>query len=408
MNQQPKKDYYAILQLNKSASPEDIKKSYRKLAIKWHPDKNPDNKEEAELKFKEIAEAYGILSDEKKKSQYDQFGLCDGEAPDFSQGFPDLSEIFGSMAGMGGFPFGGMHGIHGMPGMPGFGNMGRREPQKPIQEFHVNLKLEEIFRGCEKSVEIPVDDICDSCDGTGSTTKTKPTCSLCNGKGVQVIVRQIGPGMIQQQTIACSGCNQKGWTFDTKNACKTCNSRGSITTKLSKTLNIKKNFDYQTKMCLRNSGNYDINSSQKADIYIIFNISNIDKYNLKITNNYDLVLEKQVNIWDALSGYSYYYNNNPDDLKYLFKFNNIIKDQDINYAKALGLPNETGRRGKFIIKFEYLYPDKVLEHDALKSYLRNKDNTNISDKQEYIKEKMYAITDDPENQQNAGPECKVQ
>ena len=114
MNTNPKKDYYAILGIDKNSDDSTIIEAYRRLAKKWHPDKNPNNKVEAEEKFKEISEAYGILSDPQKRSQYDQFGVCDGDGPDFSQGFPDLSEMFGAM---GGFPFGSMGGFP-------FGNMG--------------------------------------------------------------------------------------------------------------------------------------------------------------------------------------------------------------------------------------------------------------------------------------------
>jgi len=146
MNSNPKKDYYNTLGINKNASESDIKKTYYKLAQKWHPDKNSGNEEEAGRKFKEIAEAYGVLSDNEKRKNYDQFGIRDGEAPDFANGFPDLSEIFGNM---GGFPFGNM--MNGFPGM-GPNVQRRRGPQK--QDYNVSLSLEDIFKGCEKNIEI--------------------------------------------------------------------------------------------------------------------------------------------------------------------------------------------------------------------------------------------------------------
>jgi molecular chaperone DnaJ len=403
MNKQPKKDYYAILEIDKNASETDIKKSYKKLAVKWHPDKNPNNLKEAEEKFKEIVEAYSILSNPQKKSQYDQFGMCDGEAPDFSQGFPDLSEIFG---GMGGFP-----GFGGMGGFPGFGGMGRREPQVPVQEVKVKLKLAEIYKGCEKSIDINFNCKCEDCAGTGSTTKVKKICPTCDGKGINIAVIQIGPGMIQQQRIPCNGCNQKGWISDKANECMKCKASGLIENKLSKTLNIKKNFDYQTKMCLRNSGNYDVNLEKSSDIYITFIISDLDKYKLLIKNDYDLYYEKNINIYDALSGYSLYYSDHPDNNKYVFKFNNIIKDDDIVYARSIGLPNDGGKRGKFFIKLNYIYPDQVLESEQLKAFLKNKEVKNITDKTEYIKEKVYTLDNKEDNHQpdqDGGPgECKV-
>jgi len=214
----PKKDYYDILCIEKTANEGEIKKAYYKLAQKWHPDKNPDNKKEAEEKFKEITEAYSILSDSDKKKQYDQFGICDGEAPDFSHGFPDLSELFG---GMGGFPFGGMGGMGGMNGFPFGGNV-QREKQKSIQEVRIKLKLSEIFNGINKNIDISFEDICSGCIGSGSKTKSRVKCISCDGKGMKVSIRQIGPGMISQQAMPCNVCNQKGTTVNLKDICQVC------------------------------------------------------------------------------------------------------------------------------------------------------------------------------------------
>jgi DnaJ-class molecular chaperone len=407
---QPKKDYYAILEIDKNASETDIKKAYRKLAVKWHPDKNPDNREEAEEKFKLITEANSILSDPDKKTKYDQFGLCDGETPDFGQGFPDLSELFGSM---GGFPFGGMGGfpgMGGMPGMPGMGNVNKQN--KTTQEVKVKLKIEDIFNGCEKQVEINIDDVCTDCDGTGSVTRKKKTCSDCKGQGVKMMVRQIGPGMITQQTVACSNCNQKGWFPD--NSCTGCKGKCFKSSKLNKTLKIKKNFDYQTKMCLRDAGNYDLGTGKKADIYISFKISNLEDYNLKITNDYDLILEHDIHIWDALSGYTLYYGNHPNSNKYVFKLNEVIECDEIKFAKRLGLPSEN-MFGKLIIKFNYIFPKTILESEQLKQFLREHADHKSINKNEYIKETLYNIKDDDErhsrsqqqNQDGAPGECKM-
>jgi DnaJ family protein B protein 4 len=175
----PKKDYYKTLEIEKDASPEEIKKAYKKLAMKWHPDKNPNNREAAEAKFKEVAEANTVLSDENKRNQYDQFGTCDGEGPQFEQGFPDLSEMFGSgfpgmFGGMGGFPgMGGMN-MGGFPGMGGMHNVrvfhngqevnvGDQDPfsqffshmQKPEPLVkHVTISLEDAYKGMNLPVEI--------------------------------------------------------------------------------------------------------------------------------------------------------------------------------------------------------------------------------------------------------------
>ena len=394
---EPKKDYYNILGIEKDSDESTIKKAYYKLAQKWHPDKNPNDKVNAEIKFKEISEAYGILSDPQKRQRYDQFGLCDGESPDFSQGFPDLSEIFGAMGGMGGFP--GMGGMGGFPGMGNFSFGGRvhKERQKPIQQVKIKLKTQDIFRGLEKNIDISIQDKCLNCNGSGSKTKMKTNCTVCKGTGIRVIVRQVGPGMITQQQTTCDICHGKGTIIEHKNKCETCEGHGTFETKLNKTINITKNFDYQTVMLLKNSGNYDSELDEKADINILFVISDIDNYNMEIKNSHDLYMEYKINICNAITGYSMYWDLHPDGNKYYFKFHDVIKDNDVKFIKNLGLPyndNNKNSRGKLYIRFKYIYPESILDTDNYKIFIKNIDSKNISDKENYIKEKVYDIKED--------------
>lgn len=428
MSSNAKKDYYGILGVEKDADDSTIKKAYYKLAQKWHPDKNPNNKE-AEEKIKEIIEAYGILSDSEKRAQYDNYGICDGEAPDFSHGFPDLSEMFGgmgfpfgNMGGMSGFPFGNMNGMGGMGGMGGRG--GNVERSKPIQEVRVKLKLAEIYNGIDKNIEISVNEMCKGCEGTGSKTKRREKCQACNGRGIRVVVRQMGPGMISQQQIACDVCNQKGTCVNQKDICNKCGGKCIESTKLSKTLNITKNFDHETIMALKNSGNFIPELESKSDINIGFKISDLDKYNFEIKNTHDLMFEYPINIHDALTGYSMYWNAHPNGNKYHFKFHDIIKDGDIKFVKNLGLPiMENGGKnsyGKLYIKFKYIYPQNILDSDAYKTFIKTKDSTHVDDKDLWIKEKIYNLSEDSnkynnKNQNNRntnsesfnekGPEC---
>ena len=396
MNSNPKKDYYKILGIDKDTDESTIKKAYYKLAQKWHPDKNPDSREEAEAKFKEISEAYSILSDPQKKSQYDQFGVCDGEAPDFSHGFPDLSEMFSS-----GFPFPGMGGMGGpfgnMNGFP-FGNVNTsREKKNPVQEVRIKLKLSEIYTGTNKNIDITVDSMCNNCEGSGSKTKKRENCKACNGKGIRISIRQIGPGMITQQQTVCDVCNQKGTTINPKDICTTCQGNCTISTKLNKTLNIPKDFDYESLMLLKNSGNYNPDTKSKSDINITFKIADLDKYDFQIKNSHDLVIEQNINICDALSGYTFYFSSHPDEKKYYFKISEVIKDGDIKFVKNLGLPNNDNKknnRGKLYIKFNYIYPTSVLDSETFKNFIKNKDNKTITDKESYIKEKIYDIKED--------------
>ena len=376
----PKKDYYTILELNRDASMDDIKKSYKKLAIKWHPDKNPDNRELAEEKFKEITEAYGILADEEKKQKYDQFGLCDGEAPNFEGGFPDFAEMFEG----GGFPFGNM-----------FGSMfGERtqSKQKPIQEVRVGLSINELFRGCDKKIEIDINSMCIDCTGTGSIDKIKPKCEKCKGKGVFMMIRPIGPGMVQQQAIPCDKCDQTGYCINPSKVCVKCKGKGIFRDKLTKDINIKKNFDYQTKMCMRGMGSFDTETESKADIFIKFKLINNPEIDYEIVNNYDILLKYKISINDALTGNDIYIDHF-DSGKYYFKIDSVIQDGDLRYAKNLGLPyteHNIDGRGKLIFKFEYEYPSSLLDYEGLKTFIKNKDKKKFN-KDEYKKEKLYNL-----------------
>ena len=376
----PKKDYYTILELNNDASMDDIKKSYKKLAIKWHPDKNRDNRELAEEKFKEITEAYSILSDEEKKQKYDQFGICDGEAPNFEGGFPDFAEMFEG----GGFPFGNM-----------FGNMfGERtqQKQKPIQEVKIGLTFNDLFRGCEKKIEIDINSMCIECTGTGSIDKIKPKCDKCKGKGAFMMIRPIGPGMVQQQAIPCDKCQQTGYCINPSKICGKCSGKGVYRDKLIKDIYIKKNFDYQTKMCMRGMGSFDTETESKADIFIKFKIINEPDSVYEIVNNYDILLKYKISIYDALTGNDIFIDH-IDNGKYYFKNDSVIQDGDTRYAKNLGLPyseNNIDGRGKLIIKFEYEYPSTLLDNETFKIFIKNKDKKKFN-KEEYKREKLYSF-----------------
>lgn len=387
MASKAKKDYYAILGVDKNASESTIKKEYYKLAQKWHPDKNPNNKEEAEEKFKEITEAYGILSDPDKKSKYDEYGICDGDAPDFSQGFPDISEIFG----MGGFPFGGMGGFP-------FGNVEssrNRQSQTPIHKVVVKLKLSEIFNGLDKNIDIPVNAMCVSCGGTGSKTKKRETCRGCNGNGIKVSMRQIGPGMISQQQSVCDECEGKRTRIKPSDVCEKCNGKCTELKTISRTLNITKNFDHETVMRMEGMGNFIPELEKNSDINIVFELENLGEF--KIKNSHDLFFEHSINIYDALTGYSMYWSNHPDGNKYHFKFDNVIKDGDVMFVKNLGLPNlDDGviSRAKLYIKFKYIYPLNALNHESFKSFIELKDKTDIENKEDWIKEKVHGMNRD--------------
>ena len=224
-----KKDYYELLGVSKDASEADIKKAFRKLAIKYHPDKNRDNPEEAEKKFKEINEAYSVLSDKDKRAQYDQFG------PD---AFQNGGAGAGGFGGFGGFGQGGF-GQGGFQGdFSGFGDIfdsffggGRAQRQNGPERgadlrYDLDITFKQAVFGDETEIQIPKDDTCDHCHGNGAEPGSKvDTCPECHGTGQQRVVQNTPFGqMVNVRT--CSHCGGTGKIIEKK--CKKCHGTGTI------------------------------------------------------------------------------------------------------------------------------------------------------------------------------------
>lgn len=219
-----KRDYYEVLEVSRSASVDEIKKAYRKLAIKYHPDRNPGDAE-AEAKFKEAAEAYDVLHDPQKRQQYDQFGF-DAPSGGFGGGSP-----FG---GAGGFSmddifsmFGDVFGGHG-GGFGGFGGGGQQAPKYRGSDLRlkVRLSLQEVATGVTKKFKVRKDVTCEHCHGTGAEGGIgTETCPNCHGSGIEIRTQQSMFGMIQTQT-ACHVCGGEGTII--KNKCTHCQGEGVV------------------------------------------------------------------------------------------------------------------------------------------------------------------------------------
>jgi len=251
-----KKDYYEVLGINRDATDEEIKKSYRKLAMKFHPDRNPDNPK-AEEQFKEAKEAYETLSDGQKRAAYDQYGHAAFEAGGGAGGNP-----FGAGAA-GGFDFGDMFGdIFG-----GGRNGGRSQAHRGADlRYNLEVTLEEAARGASKQIRVPVMDECETCQGSGAKPGTSATtCQTCAGQG-QVRMQQ-GFFSIQQTCPRCHGSGKQ-----ISSPCTPCSGSGRI--KKQKTLEIKIPAGIDNGMRLRHSGHGEAGShgAPHGDLYVEIHI----------------------------------------------------------------------------------------------------------------------------------------
>ena len=265
-----KRDYYEVLGVEKSATPDDIKKAYRKLAKQYHPDLNPNNKE-AEAKFKEVNEAYEILSDAEKKEKYDRFGFA-GVDPSYA------AEHGGGFGGFGGFGGGGMDfdlgDIFGSF-FGGFGGGGRgANPNAPRRgsdiQANAYLTFEEAAKGCKKTIEFQRIEPCDECGGSGAAKGTSPqTCPDCNGRG-QVNVQQRTPFGTISTSKTCQRCGGKG-TFN-PNPCSRCKGAGRIRRTVKKDINIPAGIDDGQIFKVRGEGNGGLNGGPAGDLGIVVTV----------------------------------------------------------------------------------------------------------------------------------------
>lgn len=247
-----KRDYYEVLGVEKSASSDELKRAYRKVAKKYHPDINKDDKE-AENKFKEANEAYAVLSNEEQRARYDQFGHAGlGDQGGFN-GF-DVSDIFDNL-------FGG--------GFGGFGGSSRRRsgPQRGANlKYRITLDFLEAAFGIERSIKINKEDKCSTCDGTGAKKGTEPkTCGVCSGTG-QVNQRQQTMFGTVMATHTCSTCHGTGTIID--NPCETC--RGTGRHSKTKTLDVKipAGINHGEMLTLRGEGEPGSKGGPYGDLYI--------------------------------------------------------------------------------------------------------------------------------------------
>lgn len=337
-------DYYEVLEVSKNCSGAELKKSYRKLAMQYHPDRNPDNKE-AEEKFKIVNEAYQVLSDDEKRAIYDRYGKAglDGQGG-MGGGFgsanmDDIMDIFNSM-------FGGSGGFGG-----GFGRTRRDPGQKYALDFEIELPLQfhEAVFGCEKQIDIRYKTPCNDCKGTGAKDGKLETCDYCKGQG-QVLMRQ-GPMQFAQ---TCPKCHGQGQTI--KESCKSCHGKGYHEEEDTVTVKIPAGVDSGNRLRAQGYGNEDKNG-RRGDLYLTFHVEEDENF---IRNGNDIYIEVPVFFTQAILGETISIPALYGELELELKQSTKDKEQFIFHDEGVA-DVHNGKKGRLIAQVQMILPKKINE-----------------------------------------------
>ena len=274
-----KRDYYEVLGVDKNASPDELKKAYRKLALKYHPDRNPGDKE-AEEKFKEAAEAYDVLSNPDKKARYDQFGMAGMEGA-YGQGGMNMNDIFSQFGDLFGDFFGGGF----RTGFSGFssGGAARRVLRGSNLRIKVKLTLEEIDRGCEKKIKVSKYVPCKTCGGSGAKNNSYETCQHCHGTGVITEVKRTILGQMQTQS-ACPHCGGEGRII--KDKCHDCHGEGIVKSDEIITINIPAGVQDGMQLAMQGQGNAAPHGGIAGDLIVLIEEQEHDVFERQDANLY--------------------------------------------------------------------------------------------------------------------------
>ena len=334
--------YYEVLEVSRDCSGAELKKAYRKLAMKYHPDRNPDDKE-AEDKFKEVNEAYQVLSDDEKRAIYDRYGKAGLQGQGASSGFSgsgmdDIMDMFNSMFGGGGFSSG------------GFSRQSRRDPsQKYALDFEIEVELEfqEAIFGCEKKIDITYKTPCGDCDGTGAKDAKFKKCEYCNGQG-QVLMRQ-GPMQFAQ---TCPECQGQGKTV--KTPCSSCEGKGYNQEDDTVTIKIPAGVDSGNRLRAQGYGN-ESKQGERGDLYLTFIVQEDENF---IRNGNDIYIEVPVFFTQAILGETISIPALKGELE--LDLNQSTKDKEQFVFEGEGVVDvHSGRKGRLIAQIKMTLPKKI-------------------------------------------------
>ena len=358
-----KKDYYETLGIERSASEEEIKKAFKKAALKYHPDRNPDNKE-AEEKFKEMNEAYQVLSDSEKKSRYDQYGTADANGAGFSgssdfSGFGGFGDIFGDI-------FGG-----------GSSSRNQNGPRKGADlEYNLNLRFEESVFGVEKEISITKNEKCQECGGSGAKAGTTPkTCDKCGGHGQIKVQRNTAFGSFASMST-CDKCGGKGQIIS--EPCRNCHGSGKERKNRKITINVPGGVDTGNVMPLRGQGEQGEKGGPSGDLYINIRVAPHKTFK---RNGIDIHIESHISFGYASLGTEIKVATVDGDVKY--KVPAGTQSGTVFRLKGKGIPRVNGHgRGDQYVKVTVDVPKTLNEKqkEALKLFMEaSGENVDVSE-----------------------------
>jgi DnaJ family protein A protein 2 len=331
--------FYETLGVSPDATEEDIKRAYRKLALKYHPDKNKEAS--AQEKFKEISVAYDVLSDPEKRKRYDNFG----EKGAGMEAGVDPTDIFAQF----------------------FGGSSRRGEPKPKDIVHeLPVALEQFYNGKVIKLAINRDRLCDACNGTGSNKPgVDAKCRDCGGRGVQVITRQLGPGFVQQMQVQCRGCNGKGSSLKPEDRCTKCHGEQVVKDKKVFEVNVEKGMKRGDNVTFRGEGDQIPGVRLAGDIIIILDQKPHERFTRKGSH---LLMEQTISLAQALTGFALTITHLDGRVLCIRPPANTCIDPSKLWAinrEGMPLPRTGGsERGSLIISFKVQYPQSLSDADG--------------------------------------------
>lgn len=337
--------FYDLLGVKPTANESELKKAYRRLALKYHPDKNPGP--EAGEKFKEISMAYEVLSNEDKRRIYDQAGeqgIKEGGSGGHGSSPMDIFDMF-----FGGGGFGGMGGMGGRS----------RGPRRTKNLMHqLSVSLEEMYNGATRKLALQKNVICGDCDGAGGKEGAVQRCPNCRGTGMQVRVQQLGPGMMQQIQSVCGECHGSGERIDPKLRCKKCNGKKVTRERKILEVSVDKGMEDGQKITFSSEGDQEP-GMEPGDIIIVLDEKEHPTFK---RNGVDLIMKFNINITEALCGFKKAIKT-LDDRNLIIQTipGECIKTGDLKCVYGEGMPTYRNpfEKGKLIIQFNVEFPESL-------------------------------------------------